>query len=486
MRSFLQRFSVIRKIKENKIVRDTSLYSLGNLSSQGIALLLLPIFTRYLSTEEYGILDYTNSIKSILVVFSTLSLNSFVLRHYFKLNNDNDRNTLIGTVLIFVISFSGSLLLFELFLAPIVIRSLGIQVPFYPYFFIALINSFFESIFSIPLVFLRVKRKARLFVAATVGNSLLALILGLILVIHFEWGVLGRYYGVLVSNIIFSFLVYASVIFRHVPLSINRTFLREGFRFSAPLLPAAFAAMMMSSFDRIWLERHVSLSELGIYTIGCTLGTGLLVIVRAFYMAVEPEMFASFGRPDFNRRILALKNRFILSLSCAGALIIIFCREAVGTILHVDFLSTHTIIPFFVVGSVLRGSQTLINTVFHAFSRTKYEFYIAMIGLGLNISANIFLIPSLGIYGAAIASILTFTVTFCFSLALLGRLKGIRWDIASEILTISLIIAASLLIMKIDVESSLFQTIAVKLAAIVIVGLLLTWIRRNWPLASTN
>ena len=467
----------IQQLASSHLFKHTSLYSLGNLSSQGLSLLVLPIFTRYLSPEEYGILDYTNSIKAILVVLATLSLNSFVLRHFFKLTNDGARNKLIGTTLLFVTLFSGFLLVLELIAAPIIIDRLGIQVPFSPYFAITFLNVFLESTFVIPLVFLRVRRKVSLFVVSTLGNAILGLGFGLILIIYFEWGVLGRYVGVLGSNVIFM-LVYAIITLRRVSFSINTAFLIEGLRFSAPLLPAALASMVLASFDRIWLERYVSLSELGIYTLGCTLGTALLILVRAFYMAVEPDIFASFEAPDFRRRFLVLKERFVLAISLFGAMVIIFCKEAVGVLLHVDFLATYTIIPFFVVTSMFRASETLANTLFHAFNRTRYEFYVAVVGVALNVSANILLIPVLGVYGAAVASVVTYAATYGLALALVGRLGGFRWGVGSEVMTIGIVASMSLAIMSIDVGSSLFQTFVVKIVAVAVVGVLWTWIAR--------
>lgn len=467
--------SRLKKLASNKTLLDTTLYMSGNLFSQGISFLILPIFTHYLSPEDFGIYNYTNSIKSVLAVVTTLSLNSFVLRYYFKLNTEEEKKKLASTTFLFLLGFSGLLLLVEYIGIPVLIRVFSIRIPFDPYFSLTVINIFLETAIVIPMVLLRVRRKALAFVGISLAHALLTIALGLIFVISFKWGLVGRYYGILIANILFM-LIYLFCTFNFIPVSFDLSFLKKGMRFSAPLLPAAIATMALACLDRVWLERYVSLSQLGIYTTAFTLGTALLIITRAFYMAVEPEIFASFERSDFNQRVLVMKNRFVLTITLIGAIMIIFSKEAVEIFLAPSFLDTYKIIPFFVVVSVLRASRTLVTTVFHAFNKTNYEFYIMVVGLLIGVISNMVLIPHFGVYGAAAASIITFSGIQLVSFLLLKKISGLKWDIAYELLLIVGIIGASLLIMQIGIASILGTMIlkvgtgAVVLAALFLVN----------------
>src|SRR3989338_4100950 len=121
----------IKSVFKNKVIGDTSLYALGNISSQGLSLLILPLFTHYLTTEDFGIYNYTNSIKAVLAVVTTLSLNSFVLRYYFKLKSEQERNKLIGTIFLFLLGLSSLLLIAEYIIFPIIINSFALKIPFH-------------------------------------------------------------------------------------------------------------------------------------------------------------------------------------------------------------------------------------------------------------------------------------------------------------------------------------------------------------------
>ena len=81
-----------------KVIRNVSFYTIGTIISKAICFFLLPIFTRYLSPAEYGIISYTESITIFLFAFTVLSLNTYLLRCVFDYEKEEDRKKLIGNV----------------------------------------------------------------------------------------------------------------------------------------------------------------------------------------------------------------------------------------------------------------------------------------------------------------------------------------------------------------------------------------------------
>ena len=75
----------------NKLLKDTFLYSLGEICPKVISFFLLPIYTKYLSPADYGTIAYTNTIMLFLFVLGSMSLNSFVLRYYFIWKEEQKR-----------------------------------------------------------------------------------------------------------------------------------------------------------------------------------------------------------------------------------------------------------------------------------------------------------------------------------------------------------------------------------------------------------
>ena len=77
------------------------LFVIGGFLPAGLNLIFIPIFTQYLSPEEFGIYAYTNAFQSIFIVISTLSINSYLLRFYFE-KDDKSRREMFGTIFIFL------------------------------------------------------------------------------------------------------------------------------------------------------------------------------------------------------------------------------------------------------------------------------------------------------------------------------------------------------------------------------------------------
>ncbi|MBU1076078.1 MAG: oligosaccharide flippase family protein, partial [Spirochaetes bacterium] len=201
-----------------KIFKDTFYYSLGTIVPQFLNFLLLPLFTRYLSPEDYGIINYTNSIVMFIVIISTLSLNTYLLRYYFEQKSLLLKKQLIGNIFLFILGMNIILLLLSFTFGAGIFSAFRIKVPFYPYFFLALCNNFFNVLAVVPMVIFRVQRKAALFVAVNCSRVILQSLLSLFLIISLKWGVLGRFYGELYVNLGFGAL-FLLIVFRHAVLN---------------------------------------------------------------------------------------------------------------------------------------------------------------------------------------------------------------------------------------------------------------------------
>ena len=81
------------------MLKNTSIYAIGNIFPRIISFFLLPIFTRYLSPEEYGILNSMNLLGVVLSIFFTMAIERSVFRLYFDYKNE-ERKDFLGTIFI--------------------------------------------------------------------------------------------------------------------------------------------------------------------------------------------------------------------------------------------------------------------------------------------------------------------------------------------------------------------------------------------------
>ena len=121
----------------------------------------MPIFTRFLTPADYGILSYTNSVISFIYIFCTLSLNSYVLRFYFDCKDEIEQRKMLGNIFCFIALVNIFVLVLLNVSGPRIIDISNISVPWKPYFRLAVFNNFLESFSIIPMVYYRVKQNAK-------------------------------------------------------------------------------------------------------------------------------------------------------------------------------------------------------------------------------------------------------------------------------------------------------------------------------------
>jgi O-antigen/teichoic acid export membrane protein len=388
---------------DSKLIKETAIYGLGGVAPKVVGFLLLPIFTRYLTPTEYGIISYTNSVRMFLFVIAALGLNTFVLRHYFELKTEEQKKELIGNVFLFLCFFSLFITILAMLLFPFGIRYFNVQVPFKPFFLIALTNNFLDTFSILPLVYYRLHQNARGYVQITITRAFLQYALSFTFIVIFGWGVLGNYYGNLITLTIFAF-VYWTIIIKGATLRINWQQIREGLIFSLPLIPVPLCQLIVSLSDKIIMERFISLSDMGIYSIAATLTLVMGILNHSVYKAVEPEIFKRYGDVDFWDFFKETKAGLLALLFLCAMGISLFSQEILIIMTPEKYWPGHKLIPVLAIGIIFSGINILYGCIIIAEKRTKISGISVFVGALTSVTFNLALIPKFGYYGAAVSS----------------------------------------------------------------------------------
>lgn len=394
-----------------RVLGNAMLYSLGEILPKALRIFLLPVFTRYLLPEEYGILAYTSSVMAFLFAVSTLSLNTYVIRFYFDFDpkDEASRRKLIGNVFVFLLIFNALLTGVGVLVGPWLLGTFDVSIPFYPYFLMALGTNFFNVIAVIPLAAYRIKKQAGRFVTLSVSQAILQTLTSLILVVGFGTGLMGMYWGALVVSGAFTG-IYFYVIYRHGTYTLDLRQIAQGLAFSLPIIPATLSHLVIDMVDRIMLEAHVSLDRLGLYSVAYTLGFGMTVVIQGGYRAFEPELFQHFGQPRFPVIYDRIKRVFLFAVMASGAALALFSPEVVALMTAPKFHEADVIVPVVVLAAVLRAVGLMFSILLVAKKKTFLSTLIIVIGAVVNVLANLVLIPRMGIMGAAWSTVLAFGV----------------------------------------------------------------------------
>jgi O-antigen/teichoic acid export membrane protein len=343
---------------------------------------------------------------------------------------------------------------------PLVLNYFSIQIPFYPYFFLAIIINFFDVISIIPLVAYRVDEDARSFVVLSVGRTILQYLLVIVFVAYFKMGLLGSYLGRLAGSLPFG-IIYFLILKKKGIFSFNFKLIKKALYFSLPLLPGVLSYLLISMLDRIILERYVTLKELGLYSVAATLTLTLNIVIQALYKTFEQKIFREHGSEGYPALLNKLYKIYIVSLFIPGFILSLFVKEILLFFTSSQYYSAYQYVVYLVIAVIISGMNTFFGTLLIADNRKKVVAWSSVISAVLSVVANLILIKSFGVLGACIGSILSFLFVYIFYLC---KVVLINKFIAQQISFIAIFLASGYLIPD---STSMFVSIIAKLALFV-------------------
>lgn len=449
-------------------VWNSIIYTAGNLAPQVANLLLLPVLTRYLSSAEYGIFGYTTAIGVFVLLFGSVSIHSYALRHAFDCKTDLERRRLFGTLFVFLALYSTALLALGLTLGPALFHHFGVQVPFDPYMRLALLSVAIETVAIIPLTYFRTREQAVKFMTLSFLQFGLSMGLSLYLIIWVNAGLLGRYYGQLAANLIL-LLVYIVIMVRVAELCLDWRQVRKAVVFSLPIAIAGLLGALTAMFDRIVLERHVSLAALGVYSVGSSLGQGLSSLSIGIYRAVEPAVYRLGTDSGFDDRMVLLKERLVALLTVVGCVAIVFSREVVALMADPSFFESYRIMALVSARAVIAGVAIPASVYIVAVKRTGYVAGVDLVGALVSVIGNLTLIVMFGIYGAAATGILAALLILGGYTTVTERLGEVRWGMGRDVMWLLSALAGAAVILHVGVANPI-ATVLIKATLVAMFG----------------
>jgi len=248
------------------LIKNSAIYSFVTVLQKGIMFFLLPVYTAFLSPQDYGVLNVVTSISSFISIFVLFSLNASATRFYYQNKDPEYSKNLWGTLTSFVVVNSiviGTLFisLHRYFIDPFI----G-EINFYPLMFFGIVNVILSPLYLFFQTYLQTLQKGSFYGI----NSLIYFIFQVSLVILFltifNLGVLG----VLLANVITSvvFFIYVGFVFlKKIKLGIKRIILKPALIYALPLLPHSLAAWTSGVLDRLLLNDMAGKAQTGLLVV---------------------------------------------------------------------------------------------------------------------------------------------------------------------------------------------------------------------------
>jgi len=396
-------------MSRNTLIKNTSIYALGDIIPRLIGFISLPILTRYLTPSDYGIVNYVNTLNTFLLALGFLSVNTYFLVFYYRCKSPEEQKKLLGNLSSFIILFNALIVIILLFFGQHFFSALGSQIDFYPYIIIAVFINFFNLFSVLPSALFRVLEKPLPLTILNISRGVIAFALTLVLVICYDYTALGVLYANLIVNFVFAF-IFMYMIRDHMVWNLNVKQIKEALKFSLPLVPGAISYYLATISDRILIDKYLSLSDLGIYGIAATIALILNIFSFGAYKAFEPYIFKNWGNKQFLSVFQNIRNSFVYVLLVGVLLLSLFAKEFFLLMTDVEFHSAYKYVPMIIIGVYSSSLSLLYGTIITAKGKTKINSMIVIIGAVISVSLNVLFLPKYGLITAAVVSSFAMTV----------------------------------------------------------------------------
>ncbi|MEZ9012511.1 hypothetical protein BCT55_06815 [Vibrio splendidus] len=397
----------------NKTVKHFINYFFSDLFVKGFLFISLPLLSRVMAPSEYGKLSLISSAISILFVFLSFNIQNAISNRYMRTQKNFGSYLFSNLSLLIPLQFL--MIIFSPFYLGYLSKWFGLSEQ--DIFYVLIICSML-TLFNLYTGYLVAARKSKEFSVCNVLSKLLELLLifvfALILV---ENQYLSKVYAqLIVTGVVL--LIFAPKIYSLLVIDFKYKYVRSALLFALPLIPHALTNNLLSQIDRFLINDELGEAATGIYSFSYNLGMAIVVVIMAWNSSWQPKLF-QFINEDKKSKVKRVAYSSAIIISYFSALAILFSEEAVFLFADKSYYQSIQIIPIIVIGNALiHIYMSYANFVFYE-KKTLYISLATSAALGINVVLNLWLIPLLGIVGAAWATVMSY-----FALCLLHYLTS--------------------------------------------------------------
>jgi len=409
-------------------IKNIWIYLLSNIINQAIPFILLPILTRYLNPEDYGLVAMFFVIEKIMQILAGFSCYGAVGLAYFELSK-TEISSYIGTTLLIIVS------------------TFTIMVPT-----IALFQKTLSHLTGLPLVWLlftpivgianviiltkmtlwQSEQKSLpygIFMVLQSGLSV-GLAIYLVVILNLSWQ--GRLISGIVTAGIFSVIsLWILIKSGYLRWSWNKNYAKDMLRFGVPLVPHQAASWIKYSLDRLMIVSMIGLGSAGIYAVAAALSKAVSLLVISFATAWSPYVFGSLSSQKAGTRehLVRLSYLYLFVLSLCAAGYAIGAPHLIPWVIGPHYKEAFRYLPLLVIAELLDGYyRTFAVYIFY----TKRNEFLSMVTTAsslVHLGLLYISVKQYGIMGAAVTMIISSFINFTLTAWLSNKVYPMPWNL---------------------------------------------------------
>jgi len=335
------------------IGKQTLVYTGGVVLGKVASFVMLPVYTRYLTPADYGVLELLGMTIEVIGLISGVGIMGAVFKFYHAEHNQAGKNDVISTAAFGVGAIAIAATLVGLIIAPDISQlTFGSEanLPYLQFYFLLFLFQNFEQV---PLALIRAENRAGLFVTVNAIKLISMLSLNILFVVYLRMGIRG----VLTSSILTSATVsmgMSAYAFRRVGFGFTRARFRMMLAFGLPLVPWWLGNFILVFSDRFFLNHYTNTSTVGIYSLAYKFAFLLNALAYGPFETIwTSARFEVAKRPDASEIYARVFFYLNVILGVLGLLLALFVRDFLSVMSAPAFLPAYRVVPFLIGAQVV-------------------------------------------------------------------------------------------------------------------------------------
>jgi len=433
-----------------RLFRDMAIYGGGDILLRATGFLTLPIYTRLLSPDDYGVMAFVLTAGALVGAFLALGGDSAYARYFFEADTHERRQAITSTWFAFLAAWAFGLVVVALPFSGLFSEWAFGTDRHADLFVLALLTTPVTLMSAMFGQVLRNEFRPGLLTAHNSVTALLSIGLALVGVVVLDRGVAGILAGGLIGTaVVLPARIWAARRFLRPVFSVS--LLSRLLAFGLPLVPASLAWWVFGTSDRFVLGKLSDLSELGLYSVAFSLVSVLSLATGALGQAWSPHAFHVYSTtpdaaPRFYGRMLVY---LIAGFGTVAVALAAFAHPILAVLTTDEFVGAAAAVGPLALGVAAFATTQVTAGGISIMKRTSYLALYMWLAAALNLGLNLALVPAFGMLGAAwamVASYVFMTLAYLFTTQ---RLWPIDYDrrraVVGAVLTIAFVAATPLL-----------------------------------------
>lgn len=395
------------------LLKHSSIYGLGHILSRLASVVLLPVYTRYLTPADYGCIALLDLTAAVLTIFVGSGMASAVTRYHFEWDEPAKRGRVWWTGLTFVAVMATVLVVPAWFARGVLAElTLGPDIAEGPFYFtLALPTIWFGTVTQVAAAYLRVQKWSGLVVGLSLVRLLLNIAINVYFLVVLGLGVAGLLWGNLIASVVTMAAMWGVFAMSEGRYRFDWPLARALWRYGAPLIVTSLLALIMHDADRYLLRLFLDLHDVGVYSLAYNIGHSVeAMCVMPFASIWGVVVFEIAARPDAKQVYAQVFEYFVFGLGLVMFGVCLFAKPLLAVLADEQYAGAADLVPVVCLAYLFFGLHDHFRVPALIAKRTVSLLPAFVVAAAANLGLNFALIPVMGASGAAWASVVTFAI----------------------------------------------------------------------------